>query len=308
MAKYEVTHSCGHTATTQLVGPGKDRERKLAWLETILCENCAQVERVKAAAGMVALDEAKGFPKLHGSEKQITWASSIRHEAVLAFEKIERRLKETALSQGSEAPLAEQLLFELDNYCATWKSEDQAQWWIDRREKVSESAMTSHLYAIRHSVADQYGVLVAGKMGISADESREIMRLAIKTREAALDARRIAEVEREQLEREEQRKRQSAEQEARWKRKDDVAAVIFMVTKEPCQLTVWMPGTEKRVYVDCGKRKACLYVTGSKYNRPGKFEIGKWEIDHAALKAGMELAATRYDRLRMSISAEGKAE
>lgn len=40
MAKYTVTHNCGHTETHDLFGPGKERERKIAWLETTDCKDC----------------------------------------------------------------------------------------------------------------------------------------------------------------------------------------------------------------------------------------------------------------------------
>lgn len=40
MAKYTVKHSCGHTQTHDLFGPGKDRERKIAWLKTTVCKKC----------------------------------------------------------------------------------------------------------------------------------------------------------------------------------------------------------------------------------------------------------------------------
>ena len=32
--KYDVTFSCGHTATIELFGPTKDRERKISWYES----------------------------------------------------------------------------------------------------------------------------------------------------------------------------------------------------------------------------------------------------------------------------------
>ena len=31
--KYEVTFSCGHTSTVDLVGKGEDRKRKIKWYE-----------------------------------------------------------------------------------------------------------------------------------------------------------------------------------------------------------------------------------------------------------------------------------
>jgi hypothetical protein len=40
MAKYAITHSCNHTETHQLFGPHKERDRKIAWLQTVVCGKC----------------------------------------------------------------------------------------------------------------------------------------------------------------------------------------------------------------------------------------------------------------------------
>ena len=50
MAKYTVTHSCGHTQTHDLFGPGKDRERKIAWMENQPCTDCWKAEKREADA------------------------------------------------------------------------------------------------------------------------------------------------------------------------------------------------------------------------------------------------------------------
>lgn len=38
--KYDITYTCGHTATVELYGPTQERERKIAWLESIECPDC----------------------------------------------------------------------------------------------------------------------------------------------------------------------------------------------------------------------------------------------------------------------------
>lgn len=40
MAKYTVTHSCGHDQDHQLFGPTKDRESRAAWLQGKVCTEC----------------------------------------------------------------------------------------------------------------------------------------------------------------------------------------------------------------------------------------------------------------------------
>ncbi len=48
MAKYAITNSCGHSRSYQLYGPGKDRERKTAWLRTVPCPDCKEAPAAEA--------------------------------------------------------------------------------------------------------------------------------------------------------------------------------------------------------------------------------------------------------------------
>lgn len=45
MAQYNVTHSCNHTEVHNLFGPGREREGKLAWLESNLCRECYKASK-----------------------------------------------------------------------------------------------------------------------------------------------------------------------------------------------------------------------------------------------------------------------
>lgn len=40
MAKYPITHQCGHTETHELFGPGRERDKKISWLKTTDCKAC----------------------------------------------------------------------------------------------------------------------------------------------------------------------------------------------------------------------------------------------------------------------------
>lgn len=87
MAKYDVTFSCGHTATVQLYGKESDRQRTIEWYENYgLCPECykKKIAEEKQAAADEANSEAKkmGLPDLKGSEKQIAWANTIRGSIV----------------------------------------------------------------------------------------------------------------------------------------------------------------------------------------------------------------------------------
>jgi len=53
MAKYRVTYSCGHEREVQLFGPLKERDRKLTWLASQVCPDCASPARPKPQARLV---------------------------------------------------------------------------------------------------------------------------------------------------------------------------------------------------------------------------------------------------------------
>ena len=77
--KYDVTFSCGHTATIELFGPGKERERKISWYETHgECPECykarKQAEREAIDAQAAQESREKQWPELSGTPKQVAWA------------------------------------------------------------------------------------------------------------------------------------------------------------------------------------------------------------------------------------------
>ena len=86
---YEGTFSCGHKGRVQITGPHKDRERKAKRAFNNICENCKKERYLQQVQknqeeNQKALDESKeqGYPVLKGSEKQILWASKIRHDFI----------------------------------------------------------------------------------------------------------------------------------------------------------------------------------------------------------------------------------
>jgi hypothetical protein len=81
MAKYYITHSCGHEATHDLLDPINGRESRAAWLEKQPCMDCK-----RAAENAAAKEANAGLPALEGNEKQIAWAESIRAKKIAAAE------------------------------------------------------------------------------------------------------------------------------------------------------------------------------------------------------------------------------
>ena len=72
MAKYDITYSCGHSATIQLYGKTEEREKKIKWLESEgFCPECYKKYQ-REEAGIT-------FPELTGTEKQIEFASNLRN-------------------------------------------------------------------------------------------------------------------------------------------------------------------------------------------------------------------------------------
>lgn len=92
--KIAVKHTCGHTETRDLAKtpPGK-RKSKAHWYgQNQTCSKCfkdQQTTQNKQDEGQRALDaaafaEEHDLPELTGSEKQIFWASVVRHETLSA--------------------------------------------------------------------------------------------------------------------------------------------------------------------------------------------------------------------------------
>lgn len=45
MAKYTISHLCGHDQVHQLIGPHRDRDAKIQWMQGKPCSACWQVEQ-----------------------------------------------------------------------------------------------------------------------------------------------------------------------------------------------------------------------------------------------------------------------
>lgn len=85
--KYDVTYSCGHTATIQLYGSTAEREHKIAWMEREgLCPDCYR-EQQKEENARKAKEALEGIelPELTGTQKQIAYAMSKRDEFISDF-------------------------------------------------------------------------------------------------------------------------------------------------------------------------------------------------------------------------------
>jgi hypothetical protein len=128
MAKYHVTHTCGHEVEHALFGPYEGRRRRIEELTGNPCPDCQETKRTEATAAAneaaaKAASEA-GLPELLGSEKQIAWAETIRMKVIAEAEAAIARTATTPERKAQVAPLLAKL-----------KAQDQARWWIDNRSK-----------------------------------------------------------------------------------------------------------------------------------------------------------------------------
>lgn len=82
MAKYDITYSCGHDGVVNVIGPCKDREWKLERESEKMCPECFEnhIQEEREKANKEAAEKAKEMelPELQGSEKQVSWANTIR--------------------------------------------------------------------------------------------------------------------------------------------------------------------------------------------------------------------------------------
>lgn len=82
MAKYTVTHSCGHQHEYQFFGKYEDRYKKLDWLEGMPCPECRVAAEKAAAAAEREKQQGLNLPDLKGTPKQMAWAEDIRAQFV----------------------------------------------------------------------------------------------------------------------------------------------------------------------------------------------------------------------------------
>lgn len=121
--KVNITYSCGHEGTIEVFGKAEERERKIKYFEEYgLCPDCYKEEKKGEEK---AFAEKYELPELQGSEKQISWAESIRKEKIEEFEK-----EKPAIRKGAGDDFADFL----DKFTNHYYKNNSASWWIDHRE------------------------------------------------------------------------------------------------------------------------------------------------------------------------------
>lgn len=124
MAWQMVQRRCGHETKETLYGPGKERDRRVAWLRTQPCLDCQRAAERDAAATQA---DAAGLPALAGSEKQVSWALTIRATALRAVDALLAPAKATYPDGDWSAE---------DALVAKLAAQTSAAWWIDHRHEA----------------------------------------------------------------------------------------------------------------------------------------------------------------------------
>lgn len=144
MAKYTVTHICGHTKIHQIYGTNSNGERdhKIEWLKGCLCDECYKAEqaakRAEANAKNAEKNAEAGLPALTGTEKQVAWAETIRASQAEELNKLLKKIEENARANPKAAEIGKMIIAEVLQRSAATD-------WIDSRNAVYDGqwAMTN---------------------------------------------------------------------------------------------------------------------------------------------------------------------
>ena len=97
MANYTIVRACGHEAQVKVRGATPARERTLDRERQRICRSCA-IEKLRSEAEASA--EAGELPALIGTPKQIAWAVTLRHKALVDVEAYLDYLRESGQLKG----------------------------------------------------------------------------------------------------------------------------------------------------------------------------------------------------------------
>lgn len=128
MAKYDVTHKCGHKREVQQFGKETDRTRKREWMATQLCPNCQKDKDLEDARVFAFEQHLPAF--VSGSEAQQNWAQRIRHTFLVdAMSYIDREkpdeMTKTYFNKALELV----------------RTQQDSRWWIDKKDSFGSSVV-----------------------------------------------------------------------------------------------------------------------------------------------------------------------
>ena len=120
----QIIHACGHEQGHYLTGYDSQKERKVKWLKTTSCRDCFvaknRAEEVAAALLSSAAVSHLALPPLTGTDRQVSWASTIRTKRLAAL-----------FNSNSDAD------------CNACLRVTDAKWWIDCRDLTDVDLMAA---------------------------------------------------------------------------------------------------------------------------------------------------------------------
>ena len=132
-----IIHACGHEQAHHLTGFDSQQKRKARWLKTTTCRDCFVTEKRAEEAAAAALSSAAishlDLPLLTGTDRQISWASTIRTKRLAALTN-----------------------YNNDADCYACLQVTDAKWWIDHRDLTDVDLMAAATKAsdVRNVTAD----------------------------------------------------------------------------------------------------------------------------------------------------------
>ncbi|MGN7457432.1 hypothetical protein ACTHPH_21695 [Paenibacillus pasadenensis] len=126
MAKYYITHTCGHGHEHVLFGKNTDRERILKSQERSECPDCVRAKNI-ANAKANALKE--GLSDLKGTEKQTEWAEQIRIRQLPVLKALYKAVQAIKPPNEDGQKLQDWMIRRVQEMMHTL----EAAWWIETR-------------------------------------------------------------------------------------------------------------------------------------------------------------------------------
>ncbi len=147
MAKYNITHRCGHVVACNISGSNSQGQRdwQVQNKESQICQECWKVEQATKAASL-----SNALPTLIGTDKQIAWAMTLRlqkySELDAFFVDCHARCASGTAAGLYSASSLEAKVERIKKAVAIVKSNSDAKFWIDNRgTSVDSIIMTAIL-------------------------------------------------------------------------------------------------------------------------------------------------------------------
>ncbi len=126
MAKYTITHTCGHEETLYLVGKHTMRDATCERERARICRECWIAAQTAKAA-----EASSELPALTGSEKQINWALQLRVTRLNELKEFFAKKETLCLAQKPED--ISKLIELRDRVISLAIGHTDAKFWIDSR-------------------------------------------------------------------------------------------------------------------------------------------------------------------------------